>query len=181
MRPILPAILLLVVACSAPRPMTSASNDAMAEENDEQSATKGPRTVIVHEQAVELGAAPSTVAVPLANHRASLLDAARDPNRTLVLRVEGLSVTAPPNVNYEVWIGDAKEPSGMLSLYGVEESNGSFVSAVSIDEAAAKALSGDARELRVTFRPRGIVNASGREVIELHGKTRFARLTIVEE
>jgi hypothetical protein len=166
MRYILPAILLFALGCAAPVPMNSSSGEsAMA-----------PKTLIVHEKAVELGDKPTTVVVPIANAREAVLDIARDPNRKLVLRIEGISVTTQPGIIYEVFVNDSAKPAGVLSFYGAEESNGTYVEAFAIDEVVK-----DANELRVTFKPRGVTGTDGRETIELTGRARFSRLRLVEE
>jgi hypothetical protein len=162
MRPFLPALLLLM-ACSSP------------------AAGDGVKTLVVHDVDVELGAKATTVSIPLADSARALLAVARDANRSLVLRVEEISVEKQPGVIYEVRIeGGAGEP-GVLSFYGAEESNGEFMASFPIDEAAAKALRDDSRELRVTFTPRGVTDEQGRELVTLSGKARFSRLRLVEE
>lgn len=130
--------------------------------------------------AVELEAEPTTVRVPLGIPRADALAIARDPNRTLVLRVEGISVegSGQPGVVYEVSV--AGQSVGVLSFYGVEQTVGDAVSVFAIDDAvsSATALSDT---LPVVFSPKGRIE-DGREIpVTLDGRARFKRLRIVEE
>lgn len=164
MQPLLPALLsLVVVACSSP-----AAGDAV-------------KTLVVHDVDVELGAKPVTVPFPLGDSARAALAAARDEQRSLVLRIEKISVTEQPGIVYEVRLEGASGESGVLSFYGADESNGEFVAAFPIDEPAAKVLHDDTRVLRVTFTPRGVTDKSGRETITLTGKVRFSRLRLVIE
>ncbi len=135
-------------------------------------------TLMVHEQAVELGDQPTTVVVPMAGARARAAEIARDPQRKLVLHVEGISVTQQPGIVYEVFVNDSRTPAGVLSFYGAEESKGNFAAGFAIDDAVTDA---DADQLRVTFKPRGVTGADGRETIELTGRARFSRLRLAEE
>jgi hypothetical protein len=163
MRPLLPALLWLVVACSSP-----AAGDAV-------------KTLVIHDVDVELGAKPVTVSIPLGNTARAALAAARDEKRSLVLRVEKISVTRQPGVVYEVRLKGASGEPGVLSFYGAEQSNGEFLAAFPIDEMARQVLRGDSRELRVTFTPRGVTGENGGETVTLTGKARFSRLRLVVE
>jgi hypothetical protein len=174
MRPFLPALLFLVTACSSPAPVSQLSAAA-------ESGGDAVKTLVVHDVEVELGAKRSTVTLPLGDAAPAALAVARDEGRPLVLRVEGISVTQQPGVTYDVHLDGAPGEVGVLSFYGAEESNGNFMAAFPIDEAAARVLRDDSRELRVTFTPRGITDEQGREVITLTGTARFTRLRLVEE
>jgi len=157
--------------------MVSAAEERSADE----STGAGVKTVVTHDVDVELGAERTAVTIPLGDAAPKLLAVARDPNRHLTLRVEGISVTSQPGVIYDVHVDGAAKEVGVLSFYGVEVSNGTSISAFTIDEAAARVLTDGSRELRVTFTPRGTTDASGREIIELTGRARFTRLVLAEE
>lgn len=161
------------MACTAPQqpaPMMSAAADE-----------RQVRTMVTHDVDVELGAKPTAVTIPLRDAAPALLAIARDPQRHLTLRVEGISVDRAPGVIYEVRLDGVTTEVGVLSFYGVEESNGSAIAGFPIDEAVARVLRNDSRELRVTFTPRGTTDASGHETIELSGHARFRRLVVAEE
>jgi hypothetical protein len=162
--------LLVILACSAPVPDARMSAAAGA---GEKPVT--PRTLVRHAAAVELRDRAVSVSIPLGDALAAVRDVANDPKRTLMLRIEGISVTAPPSVVYEVLVGDEKEPSGTLAPYGADESGGSFAVTLPVDAAVAHALAkSGVRDLRVTFRP-----AAGSD--PAHGATRFSRLVLTEE
>lgn len=162
MSPILPA-LLFILACAAP------NGDAM-----------NAKTLFARDLDIELTAKPAVVTLDLGDARARALEIARDPNRRLVLRVEGISATKQPGVTFEVRVGD--QPVGVLALYGIEEDNGQYVAGFAIDEAAQRALGNDRGELRLIFTPQAVTDENGRpQPIELQGRVFFTRLRLVEE
>lgn len=126
------------------------------------------KTLVVQEAAVELAREPVSVTMPMADAAGGALAVARDAGRHLVLRVEGISVDGQPGV-YDVHLEGVAAEVGVLSFYGAEESNGRFMAAFPIDDAAARAL--QSGTLRVTFTPRGTAT----------GRARFTRLRLVEE
>ena len=106
--------------------------------------------MVTHDARIELRNAPTTVTMSLGRERAKLLAVARDPKRHLMLRIEGISVQGEVGM-WEVRVGD--RVAGTLSTYGAEESQGKYVAAVVMDEAAEPALRGNAKTLAVTFAP----------------------------
>lgn len=173
MRGILPA-LWIVMACSsptpAPVPQTSAASaeEPMAASREETGGAV--KTLVVQEAAVELTGKKVGVTMPIGGAADEALAVARDAERHLVLRVEGISVSGQPGV-YDVHLEGVAGEVGVLSFYGAEENNGRFVAAFSIDAAAARVLGSGSRELRVTFTPHGSAT----------GTARFARLRLAEE
>ena len=162
MKAILPAVLAVtVLACSS------------------EAATV--KTLATHQAAVQLGAKPVTVTIPLANTASRALAIARDPNRHLTLRVEGISITEQPGIVYDVRIDGVPNAVGVLSFYGVEESNGKAIAGFPIDEASQRALSKTSKQLKVTFVPRGLTDTAGRETVAPRGRPGFTKLVIAEE
>ncbi len=139
------------------------------------------KTLLVYDASVELGEKPVTVTLPLGTTAPRALAVARDAARSLVLRVEGISVTSQPGVIYDVHLAGVSREVGVLSFYGAEESNGEFIAGFPIDDAALQTLRESSRELRVIFTPRGLTDENGREHIRLTGRARFSRLRLVEE
>jgi hypothetical protein len=136
------------------------------------------RAVAELPEEVELEAKPTEVSVRLGVAPAEAQAIARDPGRTLVLRVEGISVTGQPGVVYEVSV--AGKSVGVLSFYGVQQTEGEAVSVFAIDDAVAGAPDGG-DTLPVVFTPKGWIE-DGREVpVTVGGRARFKRLRIVEE
>lgn len=176
MRPILPAVLLMVIGCSAPMagPQTSAAAEV------ESAVTL--KTLAVREGQVELAGQPVTVGIPLGDARSTVREVARDPNRSLILRVENIAATGQPDLVYEVLIGDDPQPAGVLALYGLGDNNGSYVATLPVDEAMTRASGDGDGELRVTFRPAPGTDANGRNArIESKTRIRFSRLRLTEE
>ncbi len=122
----------------------------------------------VRQGSVELKSAPVTVALKLGSERDAALEVARDPNRHLMLRIEGISVQGQVGV-WEVRIGD--KVAGTLSTYGAEEENGRYIAAVKLDDAAEPVLRGGADSLNILFAP----------TAKSEGTIRFQRLTLVAE
>ena len=133
--------------------------------NENASST---RAIAVRERSVVLATAPVTVSLDVGRQRARALAIARDPKRTLMLRVEGISVEGAPAV-YEVYVG--KILAGTLATYGAEEQNGKFIVAIPIDAAAEPALARGPARLTIRFVPAS----------ETHGTIRFQRIRLVEE
>lgn len=143
-------------------------------------------TIKEQPQATELGAAPSSVRVAIPKASAERTLAAR----ALVLRIEGVSVTAPPGVIYEVYValpaGTKPDPSlpnyvGNLAPFGAEMHPG-FIAAFRIDAPAKKVITANGGNIDVTFVPRGPLDAEGREVpLRLEGKVAFKAVRLVEE
>ena len=121
-----------------------------------------------HDGRIELRQAPATVTLKLGSERAHALAVARDPKRHLMLRMEGISVEGDVGL-WEVRIGD--RVAGTLSTYGAEESNGKYIAAVPLDEAALASLRGGAKSLAITFAP----------ATRASGTIRIQRLRLVEE
>lgn len=168
MRSFLPPLLLLAIACSP----ASGTTGTTASAQNEQMET--PRAAAP--QPVQLEAKPTAVSVPLGIPRADALAIARDPNRTLVLRIEGISVAGQPGV-YEVSVGG--QAVGVLSFYGVARTEGEAVTVFPIDDAVARVAEGN-DELTVVFTPKGRIE-DGREVVAPEGRASFKRLRVVEE
>lgn len=177
MRSFLPAVLILAAGCSPP---AGSGGTAVATQEETVESMRPGTSVSLAELPVdvELGANATEVRLPLGQARESAMAAARDPNRTLVLRVEGISVEQQPGVVYEVFVGG--QSVGVLSFYGAEAAQGDVVSTFIIDEAAAHALQqGDA--LDIVFKPQGRIE-EGREVpVAPAGRVRFKRLRLAEE
>lgn len=143
-------------------------------------------TISAQPQAMELGAAPSAVRVAVPKTKAGQALAAF----SLVLRIEGISVTAPPGVIYEVYIalppGVKPEPIltnyvGNLAPFGAEM-HPDFTAAFRIDAQAKKLITANGGNIDVTFVPRGPLDAQGREIpLQLEGKVTFKAVRLVEE
>jgi hypothetical protein len=166
MRAIIVAAALAAIACSAPaRPTESAVE---------------PATIVLHDVPVELTDEPTNITIALRHTAPRLREVASDPKHALMLRLEGISIDRQPGVIYEVLLGNISV--GALSFYGAEESNGNYVVALPIDEAATKVLTDDTSELRVTFTPRGSVDENGRpQRVTLEGHAKIARIRLVAE
>ena len=108
-----------------------------------------------------------------------------------MLRIEGVDVTAPPGVIYEVYVGLAAgtkaDPSlpnyvGNLAPFGAEMHPGEFVAAFRVDAQVKKIIDANGGNVDVTFVPRGPLDAQGRETpIKLEGKVTFKMVRLVEE
>ena len=110
----------------------------------------------------------------------------------LVLRIEGIDVTAPPGVIYEVYVGlpagttkaDSSMPNyvGNLAPFGADEHHGEFVAAFRVDAQLKKIIDANGGNVDVTFIPRGPLDAQGREVpLKLEGTVTFKMVRLVEE
>ena len=112
-----------------------------------------------------------------------------DPKRHLVLHVEGIEVTAPPGVIYEVYVGlpsrqkphpDAPYYVGNVAPFGAEMSHGEFVQAFPIKAAAERLLVAKPKEVGITFVPRGPLDAQGRDTpVKLTGQVRFKQVRVI--
>ena len=174
MSPILPA-LLLMLACAAPSGDKPSGNPQSGDKMD-------AKTLFVRDVDVELTNQPTMLTLDLGDAREKALEIARDPKRHLALRIERISATKPPGVNFDVRVQGSDEPVGVLALFGIEESNGTFIASFPIDSAVPRALAGDRRELRVIFVPQAITDANGRpQPVQLEGKVRFARIRVAED
>ena len=144
-------------------------------------------TITAQPQAIELGAAASAVRVVVPKAKAGQALAAR----ALVLRIEGISVTAPPGVIYEVYIAlpaetkpDPSLPNyvGNLAPFGAEMHPGEFTAAFRVEAQAKKLITANGGNIDVTFVPRGPLDAEGREVpLKLEGKITFKAVRLAEE
>jgi hypothetical protein len=126
------------------------------------------RAIAIRQRPVVLASAPVSVILDLGRQRARALAVARDPKRTLMLRVEGIRVEGSPAV-YEVYVG--RILAGTLATYGAEEQNGKFIAAVPIDAAAEPALARGPARLTIRFVPAS----------ESNGTIRFQRLRLIAE
>ncbi|HEY3056907.1 MAG TPA: tyrosinase family protein [Thermoanaerobaculia bacterium] len=149
-------------------------------------------TLMRREQPLTLGEQPATVSVPIdATASGRMLQVAKDPKRSLVLRLEGIEVTAPPGIIYEVYIGlpatappDPKSPHyvGNVAPFGAEMHQGEFVQAFPIDAAAERVLAASPKQVDIRFVPRAPLDANGREVPpKLEGRVTFKRMRVITE
>ena len=134
----------------------------------------------------ELREIPTAVRIPVARQSATRALQAR----ALVLRIEGIEVSAPPGVIYEVYVslpaGTAADPSlpnyvGNLAPFGAEMHPGEFTAAFRVSDQVKKIITANGGNIDVTFVPRGPIDVSGREVLKLEGRVTFARARLVEE
>ena len=149
------------------------------------------KTLVAGHNPIALLEGTSVVSVPMQPAVAGrALTAARDPRRQLVLRIEGIDVTAPPGVIYEVYVGlpagtkpDPESPFyvGNLAPFGADMHHGEFVQAFRVDNAVER-LGANAKSVDVTFFPRGPLDAQGRETpVTLTGRVTFKQLRLIEE
>lgn len=149
------------------------------------------KTLVAGRKPIELKGTPSAVVVPMQQATVGrALTAARDPRRSLVMRIEGIEVTAPPGVIYEVYVGlpsgapagpDSPHYVGNLAPFGADMHPGEFVQAFRVN-AAVEGAGPNAKSVDVTFVPRGPLDAEGRELpVKLEGKVTFKTVRLVEE
>jgi hypothetical protein len=133
------------------------------------------KTLAVREGRVNLGAKRVCVTLSLdKRQRAEVQAAAADPGRHVMLRIEGIGVSAPPDVVYEIHSTASDQPVGMLSFYGIEgEQNGKGIVEVEIGKALADVLKGSSK-LHLTFVPR-----SAEAEAHPKGRAWFGRIRIV--
>ena len=172
---------------ACPAAVTPASVPSM------QTLEIAPRTLMLNEQAMTLGAAPTTMSMrmPAANVRERARTIITAANRTLVLRMEGIQVDNHPGIIYEVYVGLAAgqkpDPSsrqfvGTLSTFGAEHAHGEGLTAAwPIDAAAAAALQANPDTVSVTFVPRGLFVGEREQPVRLQGRVRFKRMRVIEE
>ncbi|MEA2462471.1 MAG: polyphenol oxidase [Acidobacteriota bacterium] len=152
------------------------------------------RTVVVHQQTITLGAAPTRVNLPMGNRTESLRGIANDTRRNLVLRLEGVKVDRQPGVVYEVYVGlPAGQPAvhtsphfvGVLATFGVGTHGGhgdsDGVISFPIDRAAAAALTANPTSVPITFVPRGLIVDGREQPVQLQGNVTFTRFRVHEE
>ena len=131
---------------------------------------------------------PTAVRIPVPKSAAPRAIRAKQ----LILRIEGIDVTAPPGVIYEVYVGlpagTTKADSGMpnyvgnLAPFGADEHHGQFVAAFRVDDQVKKIIDANGGNVDITFIPRGPLDAQGREVaLKLEGEVTFAMARFVEE
>jgi len=131
---------------------------------------------------------PTAVRIPVPKPAATR--ALRAPR--LVLRIEGIDVTAPPGVLYEVYLGlpagttkaDPSMPNyvGNLTPFGADEHHGEFVAAFRVDEQLKKIIDANGGNIDITFIPRGPLDPQGRETpLKLGGQVSFKMVRLVEE
>jgi len=138
----------------------------------------GFKSLAVREGRVNLGAKPVSVTIGLRMHRTEALTIARDPKRHLMLRIEGIGVSAQPDVVYEIHVGSdvSGPPAGMLSFYGIQgDQNGKGIVEVDIGKAAERELRHHS-VLRITF-----VARSAEPVAHPRGRAWFREMRITEE
>lgn len=152
-----------------------------------------PRTLMLNTQAMTLGATPTTMQMrlPAAPVRERARAAIAAPNRTLVLRMEGIQVDRHPGIIYEVYVGlpagQRPTPSrpefvGTLSTFGAEHAGAEGLTAAwPIDAAAARALQGNPENVQVTFVPRGLFVGEREQPVQLQGRVTFKRMRVIEE
>ena len=150
-------------------------------------------TLMTNEQPMVLGATATAMAMKLpgapTRARAGQVIAAKD--KTLVLRMEGVTVEGQPDIIWEVYVGlpagtkaDPNGPYfvGTLSTFGIEHAGaegGTF--GWPIDAAAAKALAGNPDTVGVTFVPRGLFDGEKERAPQPKGKVSFKRMRVIEE
>jgi tyrosinase len=153
-----------------------------------------PRATLASQQEGHtLGAAPTRlkVIVPAAAHQRTL-GAAQDPNKHVMLRIEGITFDRHPDLVYEVYVGlpatttpDAptEEWVGNISTFGAEHAgaNGHTVE-VPISKALAAAIRKTGDAVDVTIVPRGTLSPEGKP-LAAHpaGTVKFKTVRIVEE
>jgi hypothetical protein len=145
------------------------------------------QTLKAQPQPMELGAAPSAVRIVVPKATANRALTAR----ALVLRIEGIDVTAPPGVIYEVYValpaGTKPDPSlpnyvGNIAPFGAEMHHGEFVAAFRIDAPAKRVITANGGNVDVTFVPRGPLDPQGKELpVRLEGKVTFKQVRLIEE
>jgi len=132
----------------------------------------------------ELREIPTAVRIPVAAPSAKRAMQAR----ALVLRIEGVEVTAPPGVIYEVYVslpaGTKADPSlpnyvGNLAPFGAEMHE--FTAAFRVSDQVKQIINANGGNIDVTFVPRGPIDTAGNEVVKLEGKVSFQRVRLVEE
>jgi tyrosinase len=155
------------------------------------------KTIVNHAVAGTLTAGRTRVSLPLPktlNARATTMEAIAQPERSLVLRIEGITVDRSPDTVWEVYVGlpaDAKpDPTGphfvgVLPTFGALGHGGShaggFTVAFEIGAAMAAAIEGNAANTNVTFVPLG-VEVDGQRVTQApKTNVHFTRLRVVEE
>jgi hypothetical protein len=155
-------------------------------------ATIQQRTLMIADQGLTLGATPQSMSMrlPAAPVRARAQTAITSAERSLVLRVEGITVDKQPDIIYDVYVGlpagQKPDPAGpffvgTLSTFGADHAGPEGLTAAwKIDEAAARALQAKGDTVSVTFVPRGVL-LNGREQIQPQGKVTFKRMRVVEE
>lgn len=129
---------------------------------------------------------PTLVRIPVPKPAAKRALAAR----ALVLRLEGVEVTAPPGILYEVYVGlpsgtkaDPTLPNyvGNLAPFGADMHMGEFTAAFRVSDQLKKIINAEGGNIDVTFVPRGPIDPSGQEVVKLEGSVTFERARLVEE
>jgi len=155
------------------------------------------KTIVDHAVSGTLTAGRTRVALPLPktlNARASTMEAIAQPERSLVLRIEGITVDRSPDTAWEVYVGlpaDAKpDPAGpyfvgALPTFGAlghgAPHPGGFTVAFEIGAAMAAALEGNASNTNVTFVPVS-TEVDGKRVSQTpKTNVHFTRLRVVEE
>jgi hypothetical protein len=136
------------------------------------------KTLAAREGRVNLGAKRTCVTISLGKQqRAELRAAAADPARHVMLRIEGIGVSAPPDVVYEIHAGDVSgQPAGMLSFYGIEgEQNGKGIVEVEMGKVLAVLLERESK-VHLTFVPK-----SAEAVAHPKGRAWFRRMRIVAD
>lgn len=148
------------------------------------------KTLAVQDAPITLGAAPVRLPVRVAAKRNDMKGIAASASRSLVLRIEGIKVSAPPGVVYEVYVGlpEGQKPDpasphfvGVVAPFGADHAGAEGVTAAfPIDTALGRALQSNPDNVQVTFVPRGIT-VGNQEKIDLTGRVTFTRVRVMED
>ncbi len=127
-------------------------------------------TIMTGTGAQRLREVPTLVRIPVPRASANRALQAR----SLGLRLEGVNVTAPPGVIYEVYVavppGTPADPSlpnyvGNLAPFGADMHPGQFTAAFRVSDQVKRIITAEGGNIDVTFVPRGPIDESGREVV----------------
>jgi hypothetical protein len=148
------------------------------------------KTIVAEEKPTTLGPGPVRVPIKVSAKRDVIRAAATSTTRTVSLRIEGITVDAPPGVIYEVYLGlpegqkgDPARPEfiGVIAPFGADHAGAAgLTAAFPIDAAAARALQSNPDNIHLTFVPRG-VTVGNQERVEITGRVKFARVRVIEE
>lgn len=132
--------------------------------------------IAIRNEAVELGASPLTIDLPIQSARAIPADA------MVALTLDDVRAPQSPGIFYEVYLDlspngtrDASSPAyvGNLGFYG-----GASKQQFRVTEHVARALRAKQDRVRLTFVPRAMIDAEGRESIPAGTRVRIGRISI---